>query len=171
MLVPSKRRQSKIEQKSLKLRNQLWPKLDEDRLWIRTEKTGFTTIPRPLPLILGIMDDLSNGKPVSMVYLDLWSRARDDCFIILARQEEMAFSSGYTGQRAVAAWRSRIRILADLGFIDLKSGPSGEYSYALIWNPYLIIKEHRAKKTPGLTEAAYNALQARAVDVGADDLD
>ena len=45
-----------ITTKQLKLRDQLWPGLDEARLWTRLKKDGFTTIPRTMPLILQIMD-------------------------------------------------------------------------------------------------------------------
>jgi hypothetical protein len=50
----------------------------------------------------------------------------------------MAFYSGFTGERAEYTWASRIRILTDLGFIDIKSGPSGTISYILILNPYQV---------------------------------
>jgi hypothetical protein len=53
-----------------------------------------------------------------------------------------------------------------MGFIDVKPGPSGPMSYILIWNPYLVIKEHREKGTPGLREDRYNALMARAAEIG-----
>ena len=164
-------RRKKIVQKQLKLREQLWSGLDEARLWIRTEKDGFTTIPRTMPLILQIMDALSKGKPVSSTYLEIWCRAYDDCFVTLTKPVELAFHSGFTGQRALATWRSRMQILADLEFLDIKPGPSGPMSYSLIWNPYEVIKKHHDAKHPGIMMDAYNALLARAVEIGADDLD
>jgi hypothetical protein len=47
-----------------------------------------------MPLIMSILDDLSNGRPVSMPYLDLWTRAYDEEFVTLARPREMAFHAG-----------------------------------------------------------------------------
>ena len=44
-------------------------------------------------------------------------------------------------------------------------------SYSLIWNPYEVIKKHHDAKHPGITMDAYNALLARAVEIGADDFD
>ena len=64
-----------------------------------------------------------------------------------------------------------MRTLAAFGFIETKPGPSGDLSYALILNPYLVIKRHHGNKHSGITEAAYNALQQRAIDIGADDLE
>ena len=171
MEKPSKRRVSKITKKQLQLRKQLWPDLNEEHLWLRNEKDGFTTIPRTLPIIGVIMDCLSKNKPISTVYLELWCRAYDECFVTLYKHQEYAMHSGFIGQRAVNTWKERIRILAELGFIDLKAGPSGEISYALIYNPYDVIKRHRESKNLGITEELYNALMARAIDIGAVDLD
>jgi len=36
----------------------------------------------------------------------------------------------------------------------------------LIFNPYLIIKWHHENGTPGLVQAKYNALVARAIEIG-----
>jgi hypothetical protein len=82
----------------------------------------------------------------------------------------MAFHAGFSGERAERTWASRIRILKELSFIDLKSGPSGPLSYALIFNPYLVVKHHWASKHPGITEADWNGLRARMLEVGAIDL-
>jgi hypothetical protein len=161
----------KIAQKQLALRNRLWPGLQEGLLWHRRLSHGFTNIPRTMPLMMSIMDDLSKGKPVSAAYLDLWCRAFDESFVVLSRSREMAFHAGFDGQRGERTWRERIKILAELSFISLKEGPSGPMSYALIHNPYLVIKWHHAQKTPGLVEAKYSALLERALEIGAADLD
>jgi hypothetical protein len=39
-------RAKKISEKTMKLRHQLWPKIDPDLLWNRNERDGFTTMPR-----------------------------------------------------------------------------------------------------------------------------
>ncbi|MDP8245191.1 MAG: hypothetical protein P9L94_13990 [Candidatus Hinthialibacter antarcticus] len=159
-----------IEEKRLELRLSLWPKLNVNDLWNKKKNQGFTNVPRTIPIILKIMDSMSKGRPVSSVYLDLWCRSFDESFITLNKSKEMAFSSGYTGQRAEKTWEDRLKILAKLKFIDLKSGPHGVCSYALIWNPYLVIKNHYKEKKDGLTEDLYNALLARSVEIGARDL-
>jgi hypothetical protein len=170
-MILLKRHTSKIAQRQLKLRDQLWPDLDKKRLWLRKERTGFTTVPRTMPLILSIMDSMSKGKPLSSTYVELWCRAHDECLVTLSKQEELAFHAGFTGQRAVSTWRDRLRALAEFGFIETKPGPSGELSYALLVNPYQVIKKHHGKRHSGISEAAYNALQQRAIEIGADDLD
>jgi len=171
MIQLLKRSSSRIAQRQLNLREKLWPALDKKTLWLRKERAGFTTVPRTMPLIMSIIDSMSKGKPLSSTYLELWCRAHDECLVTLTRQEELAFHAGFSGQRALTTWRDRVRTLAELGFIETKPGPSGNLSYALILNPYQIIKKHHSKTHSGITEAAYNALQQRAIDIGADDLE
>lgn len=166
-----KRPTKKIGQKQLELRDKLWPNLNQKRLWSRKERNGFITVPRAMPLILSLIDAMSKGKPLSSTYFELWCRVHDESFITLNKPQEHAYHAGFTGQRALITWRDRVRALANLGFVDIKPGSSGELSYALILNPYIIIKEHCAKPHSGITEEAYNALLQRSVEIGADDLD
>lgn len=159
----------KIAKRQLELRNRLWSDLDlenneDDLLWTRQVYNGFTTLPKGMPLMLGIMDDLAGGQPVSGTYLELWCRTFDDNFVVLSKQEEIAFHSGFSGQRAVRTWKGRLKLLAELGFIKLATGPSGDCSYALILNPYRTIKDlHDAGK--GVRKDKYNALVARSVEI------
>lgn len=168
-------RKNKIDSKQQELRNRLWPEITEEHLWQRQNSKGayskgFATMPRTMPLMLAIMDDMSKNKPVSSTYLELFCRGFDDCVIILNKPKEMAFHAGFTGQRAERTWRERLQILTDLGFIRLKEGPSGAMSYALILNPYHVIQGQYGKH-PGVTADKYNALLARALEIGATDLD
>ena len=171
MVQIQRRRASKIKESQQKLRDRLWPGLDQSKLWHRKTKQGFITIPRPMPLIMEIMDDMANGKPVSSAYLELWCRSFDEGLVTLSKQEDIAFASGFGGQRGVSTWRQRMKSLQEMGFIDLKPGPAGLMSYALLWNPYLVIKGHKEQGTPGLREDLYNTLMARAYEIGANDFD
>lgn len=162
-------RKSKMEKKALELRKQFWPDINDQLLWNRKERKGFTTIPRGMPLILRIMDDLSNGKPVSSTYLSLWCRVFDNNVVTITNPRDMAFEVGFSGQRAEGTWSARMKILSDLNFIDAKPGPYGPFSYVLIWNPYHVIKAHH--KNNEIEVAKYNALFQRTQDIGANDLD
>jgi hypothetical protein len=64
-----------------------------------------------------------------------------------------------------------MKLLAELGFIDIKEGPSGPMSYALILNPYLVIRRHMQEGHPGVRADKYNALIQQAGEIGAADLD
>jgi hypothetical protein len=118
---------------------------------------------------MNIMDDLAGkGFPVGQTYFEMWCRLYDELFLTLNRPEEMAFFAGFTGQRAVRTWKDRVKRLAALGFIDIKSGPLGEISYAIVLNPYHIIKRAYLKKE---VSEEYRALVIRANEIGAFDLD
>lgn len=163
------KRQIKENQESV--RKRIWPTLNVDHLWDVRDKDktkGFISLPRTMPIIIQIMDDMA-GFPVGMTYFELWSRSNDLCFVSLSKQEEIAFASGYTSSRGVRVWKGRLKKLHELGFIDLQPGPGA--GYVLIWNPYLVIQNHREKGTSGIRTDLYNALVARAGDIGATDLD
>ena len=169
-LKQRKARASKILSRNLDLRKEFWPDISSESLWNRKQKDGFTTVPRPMPQILQIMDHLADkGKPVSQSFLSLWCRVFDESLVVIQNEKEMAFEAGFTGQRAVTTWNSRMKNLVDMGFIDAKAGSAGKYNYVLIFNPYLVIR--KLKKEEKIPEHLYTALFARAQEVGAvDDL-
>jgi hypothetical protein len=158
-----------IAKKQLALRDHLWPGL-VPFLWDRKAHKGFTTIPKTMPLILRIMDEMTKGAPVSSTYMTLWCSTWDNGFVQVIKPGEMAFASGFGGQRGEHTWAARMKKLEELQFISLKAGKAGPMTHALIHNPHLILRWHHDNKTPGLMEASFNALVALALDVGAMDL-
>lgn len=163
------RSQKEILKKQVEIRSKLWPKLDPRMLW-SMDSDGWSAVPRLMPLMMSIMDDLSGkGYPVSRTYLELWVRLREERFLTLNRPEEMAFHAGFEGQRALRTWKDRVQRLADLGLIGLKPGPLGDLSYAVFYNPYHVVK--RAYLTGKVQERKWQALVVRASEVRSFDLD
>ncbi|HVW74016.1 MAG TPA: hypothetical protein VHC39_10290 [Rhizomicrobium sp.] len=160
-----------IVQQQVALRKKLWPQIEDKDLWLRNERTGFVTMPRAMPYLLTIMDGMNKGKRVSSTYLDLWCRVMDEMFLQIQSPANMAHAAGFEGERGVRTWRERMLWLRDHGFIDFKPGPSGEMSYAIILNPYHVIRRHFDAKYPGITEGRYIALMARVNEIRAEDLD
>lgn len=170
MPIKNKRAVARKRQHSEAIRTELWPDLNEQLVWNRKTHVGFTSLPRAYPLVATIMDALSGrGKPVSPTFLEMWCRTDDLGFLFLSKQQDMAFASGFSGQRAVFTWRERVRRLEALRFISTKPGPSGDLSYAQIYNPYLIVKSHRESGTPDFPEGRYFALVERMQEIGARD--
>jgi len=165
----------------LSLRNSLWPDAAA-RAWDRTEFGGFTTLPKTIPYVCRIMDDLSKGFPLSATYLALWSATWDNAFVRLNRPGDLAFASGFTGERAERTWTDRMRRLDEIGFIDTKPSGASKMGFAFIPNPHAVIFELRAAKTDpaasierkklaaGLTEGAFNAFVERALEIGCNDV-
>lgn len=138
-------------------------------LW-SMDSDGWVAVPRLMPLMMSIMDDLSGkGYPVGQTFFEMWCRLREEQFLTLNRPEEMAFHAGFEGQRALRTWKDRVQRLANLGFIGLKSGPLGDLSYAVFYNPYHVIK--RAFLNGQVQERKWQALIVRANEIGAFDTD
>jgi hypothetical protein len=156
-----------MKAKNRQLRTSLFPTDQDEKLWVRATKKGFTTLPRAIPMILVMMDELSPKKPISSAYLALWCRAWDDPLVSIgSRMLEVALEAGFTGQRAVNSLTSRLAILERLHFVKFAPGAGGDYSFGLIYNPYLVLKTHRNK----LSKSNWNALLSRMNEIGADDL-
>jgi hypothetical protein len=165
----STRRQQVIAERQIQIRSKLWPNLEEGMLW-DIKHDGWAAVPRLMPLMMSIMDDLSGkGFPVGQTYFEMWCRLREEYFLTLNRPEEMAFHAGFEGQRALRTWKDRVNRLAKLGFIELREGPLGELSYAVFYNPYHLIK--RAHLNGDVQERKWHALVVRANEVGAFDLE
>ena len=163
------RRHKDILSRQKAARSKLWPDVTENMLW-SMDSDGWVPLPRLMPLMMSIMDDLSGkGFPVGRTYLEMWARLREEQFLTLNRPEEMAFHAGFEGQRALRTWKDRVQRLADLGFIGLKPGPLGDLSYAIFYNPYHIVK--RAYLRGEVQERKWQALVIRANEVGAFDHD
>lgn len=163
-------RRSKAKESTLKMRALLWPNLDETTLWNRHSKDGFTTLPRTMPLLIKLINDLSKtvneGKssPAGKAYLVLWCRVWDDSMMVRIDNEAAAAAeAGYTGERNITTWREHMNILKSLGFIDYKEGPGGPYQYVLIFNPYHVVKANKTKIQP----LTYTTLYQRALEIGA----
>lgn len=170
MAIITVRQQSAAKKRKIDLREKFWPGVTEKNLWDRQHRDGFGTIPRAMPQMLSIMNDLAEkGQPVGSTYLELWCRLGDESFLNLNRPHEMASAAGFGGQRAVYTWRDRLSKLRELGFIDFKDGPAGEFSYGLFWNPYHVIRRHYDGGR--VSDAKWQALVFRAHEIGANDLD
>ena len=152
------------------LRKQHFPDMGDEELWQHAKYPGFTPVPRTMPIIMNIIDDLTKGKPASMTYFSLWCKSFEEMYVNLSSAEDLAFYSGFTGQRAVRTWRERMESLARLGFVKTAPGPRGGMSHAAIPNPHFVIRRLHRDGCPGLTEAAYGTLVDRAAEIGAADM-
>lgn len=167
--MATRREVNAIGKRQLAIRDLHWPNMT-NWLWQRTANKGFTTIPKTMPLLLKIMDEMTKGAPVSSTYLTLWCHTWDNSFVVLNKPGDMAHAAGFGGQRGEHTWATRMKKLQELEFIDIKGGKSGPMGNAIIWNPHYVIRWHHHVKTPGLTEASYNALVETALEIGANDM-
>ena len=143
-----------------------------DRVWNRKGATkGFTTVPRSMPLLCAIMDALNKGSPVSSVYVDLWFKVYDEMYLIIESPEERSYFSGFSGQRAVTTWTTRMRLLAQTGFIEVQRGTRGEFHHVLLVNPILAVAaiEKDRKRAGVVGHELLAAYHQRQREVGAEE--
>ena len=160
------KRATRMSNKRLKLRQQHWPDITDDDLWLRSETKGFTTIPRGISLIMRIMDSLSLKKPLSNTYITLWCYAFDEMTITIQKPRQMALESGFTGQRAENTWRERMKRLEELGFIRSTEGATGDFHYVLLLNPYIAVKKLFENEKYDVPTVLYNTLIDRVDEIG-----
>ena len=169
MNIVNKKSTRSLQERRKKLRDSLWPDITEDNLWLRSQRVGFTTIPRTMTLIGRIIDKLSGkGFPLMSTYLALWCWVFDEAFVEIRNPKEFAYEAGFSGTRGESTWKTRMKRLEELGFIKTKSGIAGEYQYVLILNPIRVIEEHYKNI---IKDHAYSALLGRLAQIGANDLD
>jgi hypothetical protein len=158
---------SKAQEKAKALRDSCWPELDEKKLWNRNSVSGFTAIPRTLPLIMNIIDAQTKNKPAGMTYFVMWCRTFDHSMLVIDNPGTLAFEAGFTGERALSTWKDRMKSLVDLGFIDAKAGPAGPFHYVLLFNPHKVVWDLKG----GIQESTFRQLQTRAIEIGAKDME
>jgi hypothetical protein len=157
---------TKVAVRRQELRDRLWEGEGEG-LWHRTTEDGYSTIPRTLPLVMTLIDDLKGkGRDVSRVYFDLWCRQIDDSFVEVHDEESCAYSSGYsTPGRNVRSWRERIEMLRDLGFVSVQPNGSRKYGYILLYHPHRVVCKLRAQHK--VQDPWWGAFSKRASEIGA----
>ncbi|HCU23928.1 MAG TPA: hypothetical protein DF383_02835, partial [Deltaproteobacteria bacterium] len=79
-------------------------------------------------------DDLSTGQPLSGTYFALWCRVFDHSVVSIQNNSELAFESGFSGQRAETTWAGRMKKLEELGFIKIGASGINAFHYILILN-------------------------------------
>lgn len=163
-----KKRVSKAHKNAMTMRAELWPGLDENRLWRRNVNDGFSTIPRTLSLIASIIDDLAKketgkSQAAGKTYFGLWCRVWDENLLIIENETAYALEAGYPGERNTTTWRSHMRVLQRLGFIEVRDGAYGPFNYVLLLNPYIILRGLKDQ----IPQKTYSFLLQRSIEIGA----
>jgi len=156
------------DERRKELRDSIWSDAS-DVAWSRHGGTkGFTTIPRLLALTTSLFRQASKQGDPSSVYWDLWCRTYDEGFVRVENELECAFSSGYTGARAVRTWRERMDQLEDWGFIRIEASGNEPYANVLIVNPLLAAARANKSGRPKPPAGWWNAFKERAAKIKAD---
>ena len=142
-------------------RDQLFPD-SEGKVW-SVARVGYNPIPRILPLLSHLFEGKEEGNP-TRVYFELWCRAYDVGFAEIRSEEEAAYASGYTGQRAVRTWRNHIAKLKRLGFIEIAPRGNLKNGFILLHDPFRVVA--RKMKMGLLPQFWIAAFHSRCLEVG-----
>ncbi|MFL6439333.1 MAG: hypothetical protein ACJ71Q_17285 [Terriglobales bacterium] len=122
----------------------------KDRYWKRDASwdgtaNGWFKGPRTLPLILALLSQkqLSAGRDLSRVYLELLARHLDGGVVEMGNEADHAYAAGYTGGRAVRTWLERMAVLERLGFIKSKKIGNQHYRLVLLVDPLVAVTQLR----------------------------
>ncbi len=156
------------DRKERELRDLLWPEA-ATWIWDRKDKQnkGFATIPRLLPMIMILIEELSAAGEgdARLVYLELWSRTWDSHMISISDEEEIAFSSNCTNpKRAIRTWKDHVKVLRRLGFILTAADGNREIGHILLLNPLAVAARLRSENK--ISDRWWSAFTRRAVDIG-----
>lgn len=174
------RQRKAISEGDIALRDTLYPDAKK-RLWDRMAAQGFVTVPKTMPFICRILDEMSKNFPLADTYRVLWTYTwNNNAFVKLGNLSEIAYAAGFQGQRGERTLRDRLTRLAELGFLELKPYGSSQLGFAFIPNPHEVLLTHYARwqdasaaeraKLPQIREESINAFLARAVEVKAVDV-
>lgn len=168
----------KAKQTNIDLRKVHWGDVKDDDIWLlnnERKRSGFAQVPRPLSLVINIINDIAKKKygkavPAGKTYFVLWLHHYGEGLVRIASEAEAAYEAGYGGQRNVSTFRLHMEILKEIGFIDFRKGVKGPMHYVLLLNPYAVVKRlHEQKDEFGVklvSDEQYAALVERVNDIG-----
>jgi hypothetical protein len=142
------RKYTEYDERRRALRDSMWSDAD-DVVYNRRSESGFTTVPRTLPLVCTLLRVLGEKKnDPSRVYWELWCRQRDDGFVELLDPDELACCAGfYRGTtRRVRSLHEALEQLQELGFIRIRPKGPRKYGYVLVLHPHDVVQRLRAER-------------------------
>jgi hypothetical protein len=156
------KKKSKATERREQLRKEYWPKAVP---WTG-EGDGWFKAPRTLPLLFLLLRTkrLSGREDPSRVYLALLARHMDSGVVEVTNEADLAYESGYGGQRAVHTWQERMQLLSKLGLIKIRPSGNQKYRYVLLVHPGVVIDQLR-NQGDTISEAWLTAYVARRQEI------
>lgn len=160
-------RSRKIARNYKERRQNLWPELTDSDFWSKDNK-GFVCVPRSMPIIMLIMDHFSPNKPISKTYFSLWCRCFDEMVVKADNKIVLATEAGFSGERKVTTWKSRIEKLEELGFLKRQETFDGDL--IVLINPFKVILQLFETDNSNALAVLKDALETRVLEVNSKDL-
>ncbi len=159
------RKLTKYDLKRLARRDSIWEDAREV-IWNRKDETGFITVPRTLSMILTLIKILGEKNDPSRVYLELWSRQRDDGFVEIDDPDELAQAAGFYRSRRVRSLREALDRLHELGLIRIAGKGQRKYAFILILHPHDVIQELHHRDPKRIPDWWWELFRLRVQEIG-----
>lgn len=161
------RKMSQYDLKRIAIRDSLWPD-SAGLVWNRRNESGFTTLPRTLPLIATLLRHLGDRNDPSRAYLTLWFRARDHAFFEIQDSNEIADEVGYRGNRRVRSLHEALDQLARLGFIRIQPRGTRKYAFVLLLHPHDAVQRIKYAQPKNIPDWWWSLFTLRIQEIRAD---
>jgi hypothetical protein len=145
-------------------RDALWP--DAADVAFRRTRGGWTQMPRTVPMIASLIDQLGGKNKAGRLYIALWSYDYGDGFVEVRDPVLMAGEAGYVTGRAERTFAERMRELEELGFIRTAEIGAREFGFALLLDPHIAVAKLRQRRPAAVPAKWWSAFVARCTSIG-----
>jgi hypothetical protein len=144
-----------------------------DQHWVEANDVVFTTatggwaqMPRTVPLMSALIDELGGRNKAGRLYITLWAYEMGDGFVEVPDPAQLALESGYITNRAERTFNERIAILRELGFVRTARLGLREHGFVLLLDPHPVVMAIREKSPERVPERWWTAFVARCGAIG-----
>jgi hypothetical protein len=154
----------RARQRRLAQRDALWPEADTEVF--QPVKGGWGQVPRTLPMIASLIDELGGREKPGRLYLALWSYDFGEGYIEVPDPARVALEAGYKAARAERTFTERMKTLRDLGFIKTQALGAREFGHVLLVDPHRVVVRIRVTAPKRIPDVWWSAFEARCSGIG-----
>lgn len=145
-------------------RDALWP--DAASAVFPSAVGGWAKMPRTVPMIAALLDELGGKDKPGRLYIALWTYDYGDGFVEVPDPVHIAAEAGYISPRAERTFNERMKQLRELGFIRSSPIGSREFGFVLLLDPHRTVANIRYTKPGVIREDWWSIFAARCASVG-----
>ncbi len=145
-------------------RDSLW--VDAPNVVFNSATGGWSQMPRTIPMIASLVDELGGRDKAGRLYITLWAYELGDSFVEVPDPAQLALEAGYVTNRAERSFNERIAILRSLGLVRTARLGLREHGFVLLLDPHPIVTAIREADPQRVPEHWWTAFTARCGAVG-----
>lgn len=104
----------------------------------KTTGGGFAQVPRVVPLVAALINEIGGRENAGSLYQVLWAHDWGQGIVEVKSPRSLLFQAGYTGStgRADRTWQERVAILVSLGLVQTRPSGIEQHGFILLRDPY-----------------------------------